>query len=198
MMKATNKNLLFMHIKLIFSILFLAITHEMAAQESHYHKVLRSQADNDKMGTVASDPNFNGGGVYWSRVRNVDDVAITHETAADSIARREDFKRLCRLAYDAYEGGDAVRTLQYGDSALQKRYHTPDLYFMMAVSFEQLGSYDEADWGYRKALASGYPGALSVYNDFKARQKQRKQEAKQRKKEEKRKAKEEKKGLKND
>lgn len=147
MMKATNKNLLFMHIKLFFSILFLA---------------------------------------------------ITHETAADSIARREDFKRLCRLAYDAYEGGDAVRTLQYGDSALQKRYHTPDLYFMMAVSFEQLGSYDEADWGYRKALASGYPGALSVYNDFKARQKQRKQEAKQRKKEEKRKAKEEKKGLKND
>ena len=198
MIKAINKHLLFMRIKLIFSILFLSITYETAAQETHYHKGLRSQEENDKYGGVAAEPHFDGGGYYWTRVRNVDDMAITHETAADSIARREEFKRLCQLAYDAYEGGDAVGTLQYGDSALHKRYHTPDLYFMMAVSFEQLGSYDEADWGYRKALASGYPGALNIYNDFKARQIQRKADEKQRKKEAKRKAKADKKGLKND
>ena len=102
------------------------------------------------------------------------------------------------MAYDAYEDGDAIKTIQYGDSALQMRYHTADLYFFMAVSFERLASYDEADWAYRKALGAGYPAALNIYNDFKQRQHQRKQEAKQRKKEEKRKAKEEKKGLKND
>ena len=50
------------------------------------------------------------------------------------------------------------------------------------MSFEKLGSYDEADWSYRHALGAGYPGALNVYNDFKARQKQRKAEAKLRKK----------------
>ena len=173
------------------------------AQETHYHKGLRSQAENDKYGGVASEPHFDGGGYYWTRVRNVDDVAITHESPADSIARRNDFKRLCQLAYDAYEEGDAMKTITYGDSALQKRYHTADLYYFMAVSFEKLGSYDEADWAYRYALGSGYPGALNIYHDFKARQLQRKAEAKQRKKEEKqrqkeekRKAKEEKKRLK--
>ena len=182
--------------RLVFILLVTVCCGYVAAQESHYHKGLRSQADNDKQGTVASDPNFNGGGVYWSRVRNVDDVAITHESKADSIARRENFKRLCRLAYDAYEDGDAIKTIQYGDSALQMRYHTADLYFFMAVSFERLASYDEADWAYRKALGAGYPGALNVYNEFKIRQQQRKAADKQRKKEEKRKAKEEKKRLK--
>ena len=166
------------------------------AQETHYHKGLRSQAENDKYGGVAAEPHFDGGGYYWARVRNVDDVAITHESTADSLARREDFKRLCQLAYDAYEAGDALKTITYGDSALQKRYHTAGLYFFMGVSFEKLGSYDDADWVYRKALGSGYPGALNVYNEFKVRQQQRKAADKQRKKEGKRKAKAEKKRLK--
>jgi len=158
----------------------------VSAQESHYHKGLRSQKENDKYGGVSSEPNFHGGGYYWSRARNVDDVAITHESSADSIVRREEFKRLCQLAYDAYETGDAVKTIQYGDSALQKRYHTPDLYYFMAVSLEEVGSYDEADWAYRKALGTGYPNALNIYNSFKARQKERKAETKRKAKEEKR------------
>jgi len=169
--------------KQILTTLLLAVTGTLLAQETHYHKGLRSQEENNKYGTVAADPNFSGGGgVYWTRTRNVDDTAITHESREDSIARRENFKRLCRLAYDAYEDGDAVKTVQYGDSALSTRYHTADLYFFMGVSFEKLGSYDEADWSYRHALGAGYPGALNVYNDFKARQKQRKAEAKLRKK----------------
>lgn len=178
----------------ILSVLLLAATMTAKGQETHYHKGLRSQAENDKYGGVGAEPNFNGGGTYWSRVRNVDDMAITDESPADSIKRREEFKRLCRLAYDAYDEGNALKTIVYGDSALQNRYHTPDLYFFMAVSLEKVGSYDEADWAYRKALGSDYPGALNVYNGFKARQKQRKAEEKQRRKEEKRKAKEEKRG----
>lgn len=183
--------------KTILTTLLIAVATTLMAQESHYHKGLRSQSENDKYGTVASDPNFNGGGgVYWSRTRNVDDVAITHESPADSIARRENFKRLCQLAYDAYEDGDAIKTIQYGDSALQTRYHTADLYYFMAVSFEKLGSYDEAEWSYRHALGAGYPDALNVYKGFKERQKVRKDEEKRRKKEEKQRRKEESKRLK--
>jgi len=183
--------------KRILILLLTALTMSAVAQETHYHKGLRSQKEVDKYGTVASDPNFHGGGgIYWSRVRNVDDVAITHESSEDSIVRRELFKRYCQQAYDAYEDGDALKTIIYGDSALQTRYHTPDLYFFMGVSFEQLGSYDEADWGYKHALGAGYPGALDVYKDFKERQKQRKLAEKQKKKEEKQRKKEEKKRLK--
>ncbi len=178
--------------KLILTTLLLTMTGMAVAQETHYHKGLRSQEDNDKYGGVASEPHFDGGGYYWSRARNVDDVAITHETSADSIARRENFKRLCQQAYDAYEAGDAVKTVVYGDSALHTRYHTPDLYYFMGTSFERLGSYDEAEWAYRHALGAGYPNALSIYNAFKERQKQRKAEEKQKAKEEKLRKKEEK------
>ncbi len=155
------------------------------AQETHYHKGLRSQEENDKYGTAASDPNFNGGGYYWSRVRNVDDMTVDKETPADSLARIEAFKRLCRKAYDAYEAGDAMNTVLYGDSALQNKYHTPDLYFFMGVSFEKLGNYDDADWAYKKAVKTGYMAAPKAYLAFKDRMKQRKAEEKQRRKEEK-------------
>ncbi len=175
--------------KLILTTLLFIGTGIAYAQESHYHKGLRSQSENDKYGGVAAEPHFDGGGYYWSRARNVDDVAITRETSADSIARRENFKRLYQLAYDAFEAGDSVMTVAYGDSALQTRYHTADLYYFMAVSLEKLGNDKDADWAYRKALAAGYPAALNIYNDFKERQKQRKAEAKRRAKEMKRKKK---------
>lgn len=167
--------------KLIIITLLLSLTGMVIAQESHYHKGLRSQQENDKYGTAASDPHFDGGGYYWSRVRNVDDAAITRETPADSIARRENFKRLYQLAYDAFEAGDSVMTVAYGDSALQTRYHTADLYYFIAVSLEKLGNYKDADWAYRKALGAGYPAALNIYNDFKARQKARKAKRKAKK-----------------
>ena len=111
----------------------------------------------------------------------MDDVAITRETSADSIIRRKEFLRLYQLAYDAFEAGDSVMTVAYADSALQKRYHTADLYYFMAVSLEKLGNYDDADWAYRKALGAGYPAALNIYNDFKARQKARKAKRKAKK-----------------
>ena len=169
--------------KLLLTTLLLAFVGMVMAQETHYHKGLRTQKENDALGTVGADPNFSGGGVYWSRVRNVDDMTISKETPADSIARREAFMRLCRLAYDAYDAGDAYHTVLYGDSALQKRYHTPDLYFFMAVSFERLGCYEDAEWAYKKSMKAGYAAALNAYNGFKDRQKQRKAEEKRKRKE---------------
>lgn len=173
--------------RLILSTLFLYVAIAAIAQETHYHKGLRSQKENDKYGGVASEPHFDGGGYYWSRARNIDDMAITVETKEDSIFRVKEFKRFYQLAYDAYEAGDTVKTVLYGDSALQTRYHTADLYYFMAVSLEHLGNYSDADWAYRKALGAGYPAALNIYQDFKERQKQRKAEAKRKAKEKKKK-----------
>lgn len=169
--------------KLIVTTLLLAATGMALAQETHYHKGLRSQEENDKYGGVGADPNFNGGGVYWSRVRNVDDTTISApETKADSVARVRAFSELCRKAYDAYEAGDAYHTIVYGDSALQKRYHTPDLYFFMAVSFEKLGEYSGAEWAYKKAMKAGYVPAPKAYAAFKKRMKERKAEMKKQRK----------------
>ncbi|MBR1548183.1 MAG: hypothetical protein IJ637_05600 [Prevotella sp.] len=179
---------------LILSAIMLAIVGAATAQESHYHKGLRSQADNDKYGTAAVDPNFNGGGVFWSRVRNVDDTAITHESREDSIARRAEFVRLCEKAYDAYEEKDYYHTIIFGDSALTKRYHTPDLYYFMGVSFEKLGDYKNADWGYKKAMQKGYTKEFGYYPAFKERMKQRKAEEKLLKQEEKKAKKKKKQG----
>jgi hypothetical protein len=47
------------------------------------------------------------------------------QSTEDSLTRVSEFKRLCQLAYDAYEADDALHTIIYGDSALSKRYHTP-------------------------------------------------------------------------
>ncbi len=168
--------------KYIISILLLSVTTMAMAQETHYHKGLRTQEENSNYGGVGAEPNFNGGGTYWSRARNVDDVAITHETREDSIARQEEFKRLCQLAYDAFNASDAIKTIVFGDSALMTRYHTPELYIYMAISYEKLGNDKDAAWAYRKAIDSGYPGSTAIYKGFKKRMKERKAEAKHKKK----------------
>ncbi len=170
--------------------LLIIVASTALAQETHYHRGLRMQ-DTDY--GLTQEPHFNGSGMFWSRTRNVDDVAIESQTPEQKEALRREFLRLCNLAYEAFEQHNALRTIIYGDSALHTRFHTPDLYFFMAVSFEQLGSYEEADWAYRKALGAGYQNALTIYNDFKERQKQRKIAEKAKKKEEKRLRKEEKK-----
>ncbi len=169
--------------KLTLTALLVIVASTALAQETHYHRGLRMQ-DTDY--GLTQEPHFDGSGMFWSRTRNVDDVAIKNQTPEQKEALRKEFLRLCNLAYDAFEQHNALRTVIYGDSALQTRYHTPDLYFFMAVSFEQLGSYEEADWAYRKALGAGYQNALTFYNDFKERQKQRKIAKKEKKKEEKR------------
>jgi hypothetical protein len=112
-------------------------------------------------------------------------VAIAHETRQDTLRRLSDFRRFCEMAYDAFEAGDAGRTIVYGDSALRQCYHTPDLYFFMGTSFEQLEDYKNADWAYRKAVESGYAKVTGYYPAFKERMKQRKKELKRKRKQQK-------------
>lgn len=175
--------------KTLFTTMLLMMTTAVIAQETHYHRGLRSQDTNYGL-AVQAPPS--GVGMYWSRVRNVDDVAIDSETPADSIARRNEFKRLCEQACEAFRAKDYYHTLVYGDSALQKRYHTGELYYYMAVSYETLGDYEGAEMAYRLTAQSAYMEVPDAYPAFKQRMKQRKAEEKQRKKEEKRRKKEEK------
>ncbi len=179
---------------LLSSLLFIAASTAIA-QETHYHRAQRSQ---DTEYGLTQEPHFNGSGMYWSRTRNVDDVVIQNLTAEEKEQLRKEFLRLCNLAYDAFEHHNAHYTIVYGDSALKTSYHTADLYFFMAVSYETLGNYDDADWSYRQALGAGYPGALNIYNSFKEREKQHKIAEKQKKKEEKQRRQAEKKRLKED
>lgn len=151
----------------------------LSAQESHYHRALRDQ-DTD-FGLVVEPP-ASGVGMYWSRVRNADDVMIHKESPEDSIARRNNFKRLCQQAYDAFEAGDDYRTILYGDSALQLRYHTAELYFFMAVSYERYSDYKNAEKHYKKSLKAGYVPAIKPYLAFKQHRKAAKAEKKKKKK----------------
>ena len=166
---------------IVFTILLLGLSCEIMAQESHYQRALRSQKENEKYGMVGS-PNVTSGGLtegmYWSRNRNVDDVIISEETPADSLARKATFTRLCRQAYDAYENKDYYHTILYGDSALRQRFHTPELYFFMAISLDRLGDYKNARYAYKQAINAGYPQGSIAYKAFKARQKELKKKSK--------------------
>lgn len=147
------------------------------AQESHYRRALRTEKQNQQYGVVGMGDSHASGmtsGIYWSRVRDADDATIVvDETKEDSLARVSEFKRLCQLAYDAYEADDAVGTIVYGDSALSKRYHTPDLYLFMAIAYERLGAYKEARQSYKDAVGAGHPSGAAAYKAFKKREKQR-------------------------
>ena len=167
--------------KLLITTLLTVVAATAVAQETHYHRALRSQ---DTRYGLTQEPHFDGSGMFWSRTRNVDDVAVVKEmTPEDSVRCRKEFIRLCELAYDAYLAKDYYRTILYGDSALAKNYHTPDLYYFMGVSFEQYTDYDNAEEAYRLAAQSGYMGVPDAYPAFRQRMKQRKAEAKRLKKE---------------
>ncbi len=170
--------------QLITAVLLTVASGQLMAQESHYQRALRSQ---DTEYGLTQEPHFNGSGMYWSRTRNVDDVEIINETKEEADARRQQFIRLCRLAYDAYDESDWRHTIIYGDSALQTHFHTPDLYFFMAISSEKIGFYEDAEWAYKKAADTGYIIGDKAYTAFKQRMKQRKAAEKQRKKAEKKK-----------
>ena len=150
----------------------------LLAQENHYARALRGDKENARYGVVTEPVNYLGSGIYWSRQRNIDDVVIVNESKEDSIARAKQFIRLCETAYEAYQQGDKVGTIVYGDSALRLGFHTPELYFFMAQSLEDVGEYREARWAFRKAALAGYPMGNKAYAAFKRRMKQRKAEQK--------------------
>lgn len=164
-------------------LLFAVVSIGAAAQESHYHKALRGdQSDN----MVGFSERYIGSGVYWSRVRDPNDTEIVRESREDSLARNQEFRKLCQMAYDAYDDGDYYYTAIYGDSALSKKFHTPELYYFMAMSLEKLECYKDADAAYKKAIQAGYMKAVQPYAAFQKRMNELKTLDKVRKKEAKR------------
>ena len=156
--------------------LLLGFSATVIAQESHYHKALRSAEEGAVEGLVGlGDSHVSGmtNGIYWSRVRNADDVAIKSQTPAEASAHRQAFLRFYNMAFDAYVVGDHYRTLLYGDSALQEGLETADLHFYMAIAYEKQGAYREAQQAYRHSMRGGYYVANKAYKEFKARQKMR-------------------------
>lgn len=169
--------------KTILLLLLAAANLTATAQESHYHRALRGQ--DTEYGIAVSSDTYMGGvtpGMYWTRTRDANDVAIVDATPEDSIARHAEFMRHYEKAFEAYVAGDAPRTLLYGDSALQTRLQAADLIFYMAISFERLGLYQDARLAYRKASSAGYAPAAIAYKDFRNRQKTRKKAQKLEKK----------------
>lgn len=166
--------------KIAAAYLLVMVSSTAVAQESHYQRAMRSDADNANYGVVGMGEGNNSGmtsGIYWSRVRDADDRMIIHETKEDTLMRRKEFIRLCELAYDAYEAKNDSNTVAFGDSALHYGFHTPELVFFMAVSYERLGDYKNARRSYRHAIDVGYPHAALAYKQFKQRQKERKKSA---------------------
>ena len=164
-------------------ILLTLIANGIAAQESHYTRSMRTQQENEQYGTVGADPHFNGGGVYWSRVRSPEYGLLLSDFRKDTLQRRNEFIRLCQTAYDAFDDGDYYRTAIFGDSALAKKYYTPDLYYFMAISLEKLQCYKDADFAFKKAIKTGYPKAPNAYVNFKQHLEELKAQDKIRKKE---------------
>jgi hypothetical protein len=167
----------------IATMLFLLAATTISAQESHYHRSMRSQQENESFGTVGADPHFDGGGVYWSRVRSPEYGLLLNDFRKDTLQRRNEFIRLCQIAYDAYEDGDYYRTAIFGDSALSKKYYTPELYYFMAMSLEKLQCYKDADFAFKKAINTGYHKAPFAYANFKQHLEELKAQDKIRKKE---------------
>lgn len=95
----------------------------------------------------------------------------------DSIQKRKDFVHLCGIAFEAYEAKDVLRTVIYGDSALQTGFDNPQIYYYMADSFEILGDDERAGHYYREAKARGIPGGRETLAAFKKRAKARKKAA---------------------
>ena len=77
-------------------------------------------------------------------------------------------------AYYAYRQHDAHQTVLYGDSALLTGFDTPELFFYLADSYEQLGDDDSALKAYQQAKAKGFPAGAKALSEFKKRQKARK------------------------
>ena len=101
-------------------------------------------------------------------------------SAADSISKHKDFVIYYSMAYYAYRDGDYAHMVEYGDSALHTGFDTPELWFYLANSLEQLGKYDCALIAYQEAKDKGFSAGGKALSEFKKRLK--KIQKKQRKK----------------
>ena len=106
----------------------------------------------------------------WNKIKAKPRFASTE----DSLRKHNEFSVLYSKAYYAYRQHDAHQTVLYGDSALLTGFDTPELFFYLADSYEQLGDDDSALKAYQQAKAKGFPAGAKALSEFKKRQKARK------------------------
>lgn len=112
----------------------------------------------------------------WNKIKAKPRFASTE----DSLRKHNEFTVLYSKAYYAYRQHDAHQTVLYGDSALLTGFDTPELWFYLANSLEQLGKYDCALIAYQEAKDKGFSAGGKALSEFKKRLK--KIQKKQRKK----------------
>ena len=95
------------------------------------------------------------------------------ESAEDSIAKRKEFVNLCGKAFIYYDEKDALNTVIYGDSALRTGFDNDRIYFCVALSYEQLGDYKQAERTFKQARSRGIPNAGRALKAFRKRMKER-------------------------
>ena len=74
------------------------------------------------------------------------------KSAADSIQKRREFVNLCGKAFGYYDEKDALNTVIYGDSALRTGFDNDQIYFYVALSYEQLGDYKQAERTFKQTF----------------------------------------------
>ena len=95
------------------------------------------------------------------------------ESAEDSIQKRREFIHLCGKAFIYYDEKDALNTVIYGDSALRTGFDNEQIYFYVALSYEQLGDYKQAERTFKQAHSRGIPNAGKALKAFRKRMKER-------------------------
>jgi len=111
---------------------------------------------------------------YRDMLMALPEVKPRYSSPEDSIRLRKEFVRLCAEAFSAYESGDALHTVVYGDSALRTGFDNLQIYACMANSYEELGDDARALQYFKQAKRVGMPGAKEALSAFKKRMKARK------------------------
>ncbi len=90
-------------------------------------------------------------------------------SSEDSISKHKDFVMYYSMAYYAYRDSDYAHMVEYGDSALKTGFDTPELWFYLANSLEQLGNYERALTAYQEAKDKGFSAGGKALSEFKKR-----------------------------
>ena len=98
----------------------------------------------------------------------------------DSIQKRREFVKLCGIAFEAFEQKDALKTVIYGDSALQTGFDNAEIFLYMGISYEILGDYKHAKKSFQRAKAHNIANGGKILTAFNKRMKERKKEEKSR------------------
>lgn len=156
----------------VLSLIFYALSiSSIAAQDATTNQIINNARNRDR------HPQGDRGyyGLYLKdQLMGLPQKKPRYESAADSLEKRNEFMRLCGIAFEAYEAKDALKTVVYGDSALRTGFDNQQIFFYMADSYEQLGDDERALQFYREVKNHGTPGGSEALTAFKKRMKARK------------------------